>query len=108
MVASHYASKISWLKQLLSHVDWDTRESIACLLGIVSSALPIPTASDVILELTSLFSQTHKSRFVYWSCSFLGQFLKVNLFDPIFYICSLLTLNFLLIDLRLSMVRFVQ
>ncbi|CAJ1971241.1 unnamed protein product [Sphenostylis stenocarpa] len=42
VVASHFAAKVSWLKQLLSHVDWDTRESIARLLGIVSSALPIP------------------------------------------------------------------
>lgn len=63
VVASHYALKISWLKQLLSHVDWDTRESIACLLGIVSSALPLPATSDVIFELTSIFSQTHKLRF---------------------------------------------
>lgn len=63
VVASHYALKVSWLKQLLSHVDWDTRESIACLLGIVSSALPLPATSDIISELTSIFSQTHKSRF---------------------------------------------
>ncbi|OIW02801.1 hypothetical protein TanjilG_29577 [Lupinus angustifolius] len=63
VVASHYALKVSWLKQLLSHVDWDTRESIARLLGIVSSALPIPTSSAVITELISLFRQTHKPRF---------------------------------------------
>ncbi|XP_057441454.1 uncharacterized protein LOC130733331 isoform X2 [Lotus japonicus] len=63
VVASHYALKVSWLKQLLSHVDWDTRESIARLLGIVSSALPIPALSDVISDLTSFFSQTNKLRF---------------------------------------------
>ncbi|KAE9606271.1 putative proteasome component Ecm29 [Lupinus albus] len=63
VVASHYAVKVSWLKQLLSHVDWDTRESIARLLGIVSSALPIPTSSALITELISLFRQTHKPRF---------------------------------------------
>ncbi|KAK7276642.1 hypothetical protein RIF29_17785 [Crotalaria pallida] len=63
VVALHYALKVSWLKQLLSHVDWDTRESIARLLGIVSSALPIHTSSAVISELTSLFGQTHKPRF---------------------------------------------
>lgn len=64
MVASHYALKVSWFKQLLlNHVDWDTRESIACLLGIVSSALPLPAISDVISELTSIFSQKHKPRF---------------------------------------------
>ncbi|KAK7243847.1 hypothetical protein RIF29_38659 [Crotalaria pallida] len=38
-------------------------ESIARLLGIVSSALPIHTSSVVISELTSLFGQTHKPRF---------------------------------------------
>ncbi|KAK1586672.1 hypothetical protein Q3G72_004892 [Acer saccharum] len=30
MIASHYALKVSWLKQLLSHVDLDTHESVAC------------------------------------------------------------------------------
>ncbi|KAL2316898.1 hypothetical protein Fmac_030774 [Flemingia macrophylla] len=60
VVATHLSLKVSWLKQLLNHVDWDTRESFARLLGIVSSALPIP---DVTSELTSLFSQTNKSRF---------------------------------------------
>ena len=71
VVASHYALKVSWLKQLLlNHVDWDTRESIACLLGIVSSALPLPATSDVISELTSIFSQTHKPRFENWCCNF--------------------------------------
>ncbi|QCE01566.1 proteasome component ECM29 [Vigna unguiculata] len=60
VIASHFSLKVSWLKQLLSHVDWETRESIARILGIVSSALSIP---DVVSELTSLFSQTLKSRF---------------------------------------------
>ncbi|KAI5441963.1 hypothetical protein KIW84_011140 [Lathyrus oleraceus] len=47
VVASHYALKVSWLKQLLlNQVDWDTRESIACLLGIVSSALPLPAVTE--------------------------------------------------------------
>ncbi|XP_028798613.1 proteasome adapter and scaffold protein ECM29 [Neltuma alba] len=63
MVASHYAQKVSWIKQLLSHVDSDTREAIARLLGIVSSALPLPASSDVISELTSAIGSTHKSRF---------------------------------------------
>ncbi|XP_061372568.1 uncharacterized protein LOC133315038 [Gastrolobium bilobum] len=63
VVASHYALKVSWLEHQLSHVDWDTRESFARLLGIVSSSLPIPESSAVISKLTSLFSQTHKSRF---------------------------------------------
>ncbi|KAI4308224.1 hypothetical protein L6164_031321 [Bauhinia variegata] len=63
MVASHYALKASWLKQLLSHMDWNTRESIARLLGIVSSALSIATSSALISELTSLVSKTPKPRF---------------------------------------------
>ncbi|KAJ7960514.1 Proteasome-associated ECM29-like protein [Quillaja saponaria] len=63
MVASHYAQKVSWLKQLLNHVNWDTRESAARLLGIASSALPAPTSSVVICDLISLISKTHKPRF---------------------------------------------
>ncbi|KAF7815581.1 proteasome-associated protein ECM29-like protein [Senna tora] len=63
VVASHYAPKVSWIKKLLSHVDWDTRESMARLLGIVSSALPMPASCAFISELTSSISSTHKSRF---------------------------------------------
>ncbi|KAI9114257.1 hypothetical protein K1719_014907 [Acacia pycnantha] len=63
MIASHYAQKVSWIKQLLSHVDSDTRESFARLLGIVSSALPLLESSDVISELTSAIRSTHKPRF---------------------------------------------
>lgn len=65
MVASHYAQKVSWIKQLLSHVDSDTRECFARLLGIVSSALPLPESSGVISELTSAVGSTHKSRCEY-------------------------------------------
>lgn len=53
MVASRYALRIVWLKQLLGHVDFDTRESIARLLGISSCALPISALSDLIAELIS-------------------------------------------------------
>ncbi|GAB2277082.1 hypothetical protein Dimus_011791 [Dionaea muscipula] len=63
MVASHYASKISWLRQLLGHVDLDTRESVARLLGITSSALPVSTSSSIISELSSSFTGTSKLRF---------------------------------------------
>ncbi|TYI10267.1 hypothetical protein ES332_A09G131000v1 [Gossypium tomentosum] len=63
MVSSHFASRISWLKHLLSHVDMDTRESVARLLGIASSSLPVTASSDLIRELVSLFSGTNK-RFV--------------------------------------------
>uniref|UniRef100_A0A7N2KMJ3 ARM repeat superfamily protein n=1 Tax=Quercus lobata TaxID=97700 RepID=A0A7N2KMJ3_QUELO len=63
MIASHYALKLSWLKALLSHVDLDTRESVARLLGIASSALPMPAASAFIHELIASISGTHKLRF---------------------------------------------
>ena len=64
MVASRYSTKISWVKQLLSHMDWDTRESAARLLGIVSNALPVSESSALISELVSSISGTHKLRFV--------------------------------------------
>lgn len=63
MIASHYAQRISWLKQLLSHVDLDTREAVARLLGIASSALPSPAAA-LICELVSTISERPKLRFV--------------------------------------------
>ncbi|GAB4835308.1 hypothetical protein Ancab_000217 [Ancistrocladus abbreviatus] len=63
MVASRYASKISWLKQLLAHVDLDTRESMARLLGIASSALPMSASVSLIGELVSLVTGTNKLRF---------------------------------------------
>lgn len=53
MVASRYALRIVWLKQLLGHVDFDTRESIARLLGMSSCALPLSALSDLITELIS-------------------------------------------------------
>ena len=65
MIASHYAKKVPWLKQLLSHVDLDTRESAARLLGIASSNLPIATSSDIISELIATISRAQKLRFVY-------------------------------------------
>ncbi|KAK6235429.1 hypothetical protein SCA6_010766 [Theobroma cacao] len=60
MVASHFASRISWLKQLLSHVDMDTRESVARLLGIASSSLSLAASSGLIGELVSSFTGTNK------------------------------------------------
>ncbi|XP_050897841.1 uncharacterized protein LOC127104718 [Lathyrus oleraceus] len=67
VVASHYALKVPWLKQLLlNHVDWNTRESIACLLGIVSSALPLLSSCYLLSSMVSSpyhISQTHKPRF---------------------------------------------
>lgn len=63
MIASHYVPRISWLKQLLSHVDLDTRESAARLLGIACSAIPPATSSDLISELLSAISKTSNLRF---------------------------------------------
>ncbi|GMH13042.1 hypothetical protein Nepgr_014883 [Nepenthes gracilis] len=63
MMASRYASKIPWLRQLLGHVDLDTRQSVARLLGIASSALPLAASSSFLCELVSLVSGTHKLRF---------------------------------------------
>lgn len=64
MIESHYAQKSSWLKQLLSHVDLDTRESAARLLGIASSPLPTTESAALISELIGLISGTNKFRFV--------------------------------------------
>ncbi|KAG6414017.1 hypothetical protein SASPL_126733 [Salvia splendens] len=63
MIASRYAEKVSWLKQYLSHLDYDTRESMARLLGMTSSSLPISAATELISELTSSISGTQKLRF---------------------------------------------
>lgn len=64
MIASRYAEKVLWLKQYLSHVDYDTRESMARLLGIASSALPIPVASELLSEVISSIGGTQKLRFI--------------------------------------------
>ncbi|PON75690.1 Proteasome component Ecm [Parasponia andersonii] len=63
MIASRYAQKVSWIKQLLSHVDLDTRESAARLLGIASSTLPIAASSAIISELVASVSGKQKLRF---------------------------------------------
>ncbi|KAI3523966.1 hypothetical protein L1887_02516 [Cichorium endivia] len=63
MLAARYAVRVPWLKQLLAHVDLDTRECAARLLGIASCALPIPAASDLINELISSIKGSGKSRF---------------------------------------------
>ncbi|OMP08278.1 Armadillo-like helical [Corchorus olitorius] len=60
MVASHFASRISWLKQLLNHVDMDTRESVARLLGVASSCLPVDASSGLICELVASLGGTNK------------------------------------------------
>lgn len=63
MLASRYASKLSWLRQLLGHVNLDTREAAARLLGIASSACPVPVSCSLISELTTSLSGSQKMRF---------------------------------------------
>ncbi|KAK9053492.1 hypothetical protein SSX86_030126 [Deinandra increscens subsp. villosa] len=63
MLASRYAVRVPWVKQLLAHVDVDTRECAARLLGIASCGLPISAASDLIHELISSIKGSMKSRF---------------------------------------------
>lgn len=70
MIASRYATKISWLKQLLGHMDIDTRESIARLLGIASGALSISALPDLIGELISPVAGSQKLRFVHFPHNF--------------------------------------
>lgn len=76
MLASRYAVKVTWLKQLLAHVDVDTRECGARLLGIASCGLSVSDASDLILELVSSIKGSAKSRFVHHNfTSFVTNFL---------------------------------
>ncbi|KAF4378493.1 hypothetical protein G4B88_027553 [Cannabis sativa] len=63
MIATRYALKVSWIRQLLSHVDLDTRESAARLLGIASSTLPVATSSTIISELVASIRGVQKLRF---------------------------------------------
>lgn len=63
MLASRYASKINWLKKLLGHVDFDTRESAARLLGIASSGCPVDVSSSLISELNAAIVGPQKMRF---------------------------------------------
>ncbi|KAF8398207.1 hypothetical protein HHK36_017133 [Tetracentron sinense] len=63
MIASRYAAKVLWLKQLLGHLDSDTRESAARLLGIACSTLSTSIASVLISELLPSIGGTHKLRF---------------------------------------------
>ncbi|KAK6164025.1 hypothetical protein DH2020_000889 [Rehmannia glutinosa] len=63
MIASRYAQKFLWIKQYLTHLDYDTREAMARLLGIASSALPISSSSELIGKVISSISGTQKLRF---------------------------------------------
>lgn len=63
MIASHYSQRVIWLKQLLNHVDWDTREAVARLLGIASTALSSATSAALTSELVSKITEMQKLRF---------------------------------------------
>ncbi|KAK1280870.1 hypothetical protein QJS04_geneDACA015003 [Acorus gramineus] len=63
LVASRYARKISWARQLLGHVDSATRESASRLLGITCSAISAVEASALISDLVSSINGTQKLRF---------------------------------------------
>ncbi|KAL3625794.1 hypothetical protein CASFOL_030323 [Castilleja foliolosa] len=63
MIASRYTQKVLWIKQYLTHIDYDTREATAHLLGIASSALPISSSAELIGEVISSISGTQKLRF---------------------------------------------
>ncbi|KAH9605188.1 hypothetical protein KSS87_006613 [Heliosperma pusillum] len=63
LLASRYASKVHWLKQFLGHIDMDTRESAARLLGIASSACHASATSTLISELISNDNGSQTTRF---------------------------------------------
>ena len=50
-MASRYAEHFSWLKKLLDHIDFVTRESAARLMGITCSVLSVDVVSTVVGEL---------------------------------------------------------
>ncbi|XP_047327429.1 proteasome adapter and scaffold protein ECM29 isoform X3 [Impatiens glandulifera] len=62
-IAQRYSLKLSWLKQLLGHLDLETREAVARLVGIASHALPVDSLSDLMSELISSVDSTHNLRF---------------------------------------------
>ncbi|XP_010521564.1 PREDICTED: proteasome-associated protein ECM29 homolog isoform X1 [Tarenaya hassleriana] len=63
MVAVYCSHKIAWLRQLLNHMDFSTRESAGRLLGIASSALSDAESCSLLRELASSVSQPQKLRF---------------------------------------------
>lgn len=65
VISKHYASKVSWIKNFLSHIDINTRESAARLLGIASSALTTSASSAVIEELLTSINGVHNLRCKY-------------------------------------------
>lgn len=94
MIASRYAVKLSLLKQLLGHVDFDTRESAARLLGIATSALPTSESSALISELMTVVGGTHKSRYLICTLIRVLFVLDQTSYKSCYYSCQ--SYNFLL------------
>lgn len=63
MIADHYSKKVPWLKQFWNHLDYDTREAMARLLGMASSALPVPSLTELIDEIILSLGGAQKLRF---------------------------------------------
>ncbi|XP_073008804.1 uncharacterized protein [Typha latifolia] len=63
LVASRYAGRVDWLKNLLGHIDSDTREAASRLLGIACSALSSSASSTILSELVALLSGSKILRF---------------------------------------------
>ncbi|KAJ6794863.1 proteasome-associated protein ECM29-like protein isoform X3 [Iris pallida] len=63
LLASRYEERITWLKVLLSHINSETRESAARLLGMTCSAISMSAASTLISDLTTSFCGTNVLRF---------------------------------------------
>ncbi|XP_024395125.1 LOW QUALITY PROTEIN: uncharacterized protein [Physcomitrium patens] len=61
--ADAYATRITWLRQFIGHIDSTTREAIARLLGIAVSSLSAPQAADLLQQLLSTFHNVQKARF---------------------------------------------
>ncbi|KZV44445.1 hypothetical protein F511_19346 [Dorcoceras hygrometricum] len=63
MIAHHYSRKVPWLKQFWSHLDYETREAMGRLLGMASSALPLPSLTELIDEIILSLGGAQKLRF---------------------------------------------
>ena len=64
ILASRYVECLPWLKQYIGHIDMDTHESIAHLVGIACSTLYASSSSILIQEFFSKFKVSNKGRFV--------------------------------------------
>ncbi|XP_020682977.1 proteasome adapter and scaffold protein ECM29 [Dendrobium catenatum] len=63
LVASRFAGRLPWLKLLLGHVDFDTRESASRLLGIACSVISTTEATALTTDLVSTITQTKSLRY---------------------------------------------